>query len=520
MTDPCTLTASAMRGAMERGALSSAELVEAHLSRISRHDGAIKAFTRVFAETARADARRLDDERRGGVVRGPLHGVPVSVKECFDLEGLATTAGIPNRGGHRATRDAAMITLLREAGAVILGRTNLSQTMLFSESRNPIFGQTANPFSLAHSPGGSSGGEAAAVASGMSPLGLGTDIGGSIRSPAAVTGVFGIKPTLDRLPTTGQYGVLKGQEGIRSVPGPLARSTEDLWLFLSALDPARMSALDPRVPPLPWVDPVGVEVPRLRVGYYAHDGVLAPSAAVERAVETAAGALDKLGCAVTIFTPPDVPSLFDDYLGALSADGGETIRDALGHDPADPSLKPLLALAMVPDAGRLALAKVAGAVGQSRAQRLLDAVGARTVADYWKLIDRIRSYRARLLDAMDAVGVDVVLCPGFATPALPHGMSKNFTAAATPALLWNAVQFPAGVVPVTKVRAEETTRALARDMVERHAAKVDAESAGLPVGVQVVARPWQESRVLAVMSALEGALRGSDDYPVTPVTPG
>lgn len=519
MTDPCTLTASRMRAALDSGELTSAELVEAHLARIARLDGSLKAFTRVFAETARADARRLDDERRGGMVRGPLHGLPVTVKECFDIEGLATTAGITSRRTHRATRDAAMITLLRESGAVLLGRTNLSQTMLFSESRNPVYGQTANPWSLAHSPGGSSGGEASAVASGMSPLGLGTDIGGSIRSPATVTGVCGFKPGLDRLPSLGQFSVLKGQEAVRSVPGPIARTTEDLWLFLSALDPARMSSLDPRVPPLPWIDPTSVEVSKLRIGYYSHDGVLAPSTAVERAVETAAEALRTLGCAVTLFTPPDVPSLFDDYLGAMSADGGETLHEALKGDRVDPSLKPLMALALVPDMGRQFLAGIAKTFGERRTQRLLDAVGARSVGAYWKLTDRLRGYRSRLLAAMDSAGVDIVLCPAFATPALPHGMSKNFTAASTPAIVWNAVQFPAGVIPATTVRASETTRALKRDLVERHAASVDSQSEGLPVGVQLAARPWHDHRVLAAMAALERTLREHPDFPCTPVSP-
>src|SRR5205814_337093 len=128
-------------------------------------------FTEVFHEEALAGARRADEERSRGQVRGPLHGLPVSLKESFDLQGRATTLGIPRRASHRAQEDAALVTALKEAGAVPLGRTNIPQTLLYSESRNPLFGQTANPFSLAHAPGGSSGGEAAALAAGMSCLG-------------------------------------------------------------------------------------------------------------------------------------------------------------------------------------------------------------------------------------------------------------------------------------------------------------------------------------------------------------
>ena len=157
----------------------------------------------------------------------------------FRSVGLPTTMGVRGLLHHRAARDAVMATMLRESGAVILGRTNLSQTMLFAESRNPIYGQTANPFSLDHTPGGSSGGEAAAIAAGLSPLGVGTDIGGSIRTPCSFTGIVGFKPTLDRLPSRGQGTILKGQEAVRSQCGPMARTVADLDLFFRAMDPAR-----------------------------------------------------------------------------------------------------------------------------------------------------------------------------------------------------------------------------------------------------------------------------------------
>jgi fatty acid amide hydrolase len=156
------------------------------------------------------------------------------VKECFDVAGRATTLGIPAWRDRIADQDSAMVRALRHAGAIVLGRTNLSQTMLYVEARNPVFGQTANPWSLAHTPGGSSGGEGAAIAAGASPLGVGTDIGGSIRTPAHFCGVAGLKPTLDRLPMKGYRTVLAGQEAVRGMGGPLARTTADLALFFPA----------------------------------------------------------------------------------------------------------------------------------------------------------------------------------------------------------------------------------------------------------------------------------------------
>ena len=517
--DLCTLPATTLRDLIARGEVSSREVVDAHLERIGTYDHTLRAFTQVFVNEARAEADARDDERRRGTSRGLLHGLPVTIKECLDLAGLPTTMGVRGRLQHRAERDAVMVTMLREAGAVILGRTNLSQTMLFAESRNPIYGQTANPFSLDHTPGGSSGGEAAAVAAGLSPLGLGTDIGGSIRTPCSFTGITGFKPTLDRLASRGQGTILKGQEAVRSQCGPMARTVADLDLFFRAMDPARMCALDPKVAPVPW-RPLGSLPPRtLRVGYYANDGVVPVSTAVARAVEVARAALSSAGCETVPFTPPDVASLFDQYLAAMSADGGEGLMEALRDDPVDPTLAPLLQLAKLPDAVRMGIARASKLGGQTSLSRMLNAMGRKSVRAFWGHIDALRRYRVELLDMMDAVGVDVILCPAYATPALPHGMSKNFTAASTPALLYNAVQFPGGVVPVTRVRPDETKRPSPQGLVERHAAKVDARSAGLPVGVQLVARPWQDEVAMGAMAALEAALRDRADVPRTPVTP-
>jgi fatty acid amide hydrolase len=478
----------------------------------------VHAFTEVLGESALAEAARADDERAKGRARGPLHGLPVSVKECFDVGGKATTLGLASWRDRVAKEDSALVRALREAGAVVLGRTNLSQTMLFVESRNPLFGQTANPFELAHTPGGSSGGEAAAVASGMSPLGVGTDIGGSVRVPCHFSGVAGLKPTLDRLPTRGQRTVLAGQEIVRSQSGPLSRTVAGLVLLLRALDPRALSSLDPRVPPVPIEDPARIELPGLRVGMYTDDGVLPASRAIVRAVERTAAALRGRGCEVVPFELR-ADELMDDYLAALSADGGQLVLEALEGGEVDPSLAPLKQLARLPGRARRALAGGARALGQGRLSRMLRAMGEKPVAEVWRLTARLRARRLEILDRMAAAGLDALICPPFATPALPHGLSKNFALAGSFSMVWNAMDLPAGVVPVTRVREDETTRAASRDRMERQAAEVDRASAGLPVGVQVVARPWAEAAVLALMQAIEDAVRSSPDFPTTPVDP-
>ena len=502
---------------LARHEVTAREVLGSLLDRIDQIDGRIRAFTEVLPDEAGADAAASDARRARGESLGPLDGVPVTVKECFDLAGRATTLGLPAWRGRLAERDAAMVVALREAGAVVLGRTNLSQTMLYVESRNPNFGQTSNPWSLAHTPGGSSGGEAAAIASGMSPLGVGTDIGGSIRTPAHFCGIVGFKPTLDRLPMRGYRTVNGGQEAVRAMGGPMARTVGDLALFFQAIDARRTSRLDARVPPLAWEGSDGVAIGGLRLGMYVDDGMLPASKSIARAVERAADALRSRGCEVLPFQPPDVRRLLGAYLGALSADGGASVGTALAGGSVDPSLVDLRRVASAPARVRRFGALAARATGQAGLALLLDAVGEKRVDELWHLTEQLRSYAVTFLEAMERGGIDALICPAYATPALPHGQSKGFTLASSYSIVFNATQFPAGVVPVSRVRAGETTRAPDRDRLVGQAARVDSASVGLPVGVQIVARPWKDAVVLALMAAIESDLSGDPDCPRTPV---
>jgi fatty acid amide hydrolase len=511
------LSATRLSSLLARGEASAGEVARAHLERIEAVDGRIRAFTEVLREQTLTDAEASDARRRRGEARGPLEGLPVTCKECFDVGGRATTLGLPAWRGRIAARDSAMVTMLREAGAVLLGRTNLSQTMLFVEARNPIFGQTANPWSLAHSPGGSSGGEAAAIAAGMSPLGVGTDIGGSIRTPAHFSGICGFKPTLDRLPMLGYQTVMAGQEAVRAMGGPMARTVDDLSLFFRSFDLRRASELDPRVPPVAWSEPESVRLEGLRVGFYADDGIVRASRAIARGVDRAGAALRARGCEVRPFDPPDVRAIVTTYLGLMSADGGAALLEALAGHEVDPVLEPLRRLARVPTRAQRFVVTATQAIGQGGLALMLGAMGKKSVGDLWALTHRLRGLRTKLLDAMDEQGIDLLLCPAYATCALPHGASKNFTLASSYAMVFNATQFPAGTLPVTRVRENETQRAAGADAVERKAAAVDRRSEGLPVGVQVVGRPWRDHVVLAAMRAIEAEVSGDEGFPATPV---
>lgn len=225
--------------AIRRRRVSSEELTRGLLDRIDRFQPSVNAFTTVLRDEALAAARAADDALRGGREAGPLHGVPVSIKEAFEIRGVRTTAGAPSLARHVPAADAPAVARLRAAGAVILGHTNAPLMMEDLQSYNEIFGTTNNPWDLTRTPGGSTGGGAAALALGMSFLELGSDLAGSIRLPAHFCGVLGHRPTLNVVPIEGHIppppGGAPRPRSEASTAGPLARTARDLELALRIL---------------------------------------------------------------------------------------------------------------------------------------------------------------------------------------------------------------------------------------------------------------------------------------------
>jgi fatty acid amide hydrolase len=234
---------------LERREVSAEEVVRAHVDRAITIESRVNAFVESLRGEALERAKAIDAARARGEHVGPLAGLPISIKENLDMAGHASTLGIEHRRRLRAAEDAVVVQAVKRAGGIPVGRSNVPQLLLSHETRNPVFGVTKNPFSLAHAPGGSSGGEGAALASGLSALGVGTDIGGSIRIPAAWCGIAGLKPTLDRWSNRGSNGALVGQEVIRSQVGPMARTARDVAFFFRALEPRFMAERDPLVWP-------------------------------------------------------------------------------------------------------------------------------------------------------------------------------------------------------------------------------------------------------------------------------
>ncbi|MBX7195218.1 MAG: amidase [Sandaracinaceae bacterium] len=519
------MSALELKRALRDKTLTSVDVVEALLARRRAVEGKVHAFVVDLGDAAREAAARCDVERREAEKNGtldrlpPLHGLPITVKENVEIAGTASTIGVEKRRDAIATSDAVTVTLAKRAGAFVIGKTNVPQTLLAIETTNFLFGTTNNPWALDRTPGGSSGGEAAAIASGASVMGIGTDIGGSLRIPAGFSGLATIKPTLHRWSNRGSLGLLLGQEIVRSQIGPIARDAADVAFLLRALDSPLHAQLDPEVPPLPIGDPAAVSLKGLRVGVFEDDGFFTPCVSSKRAVRQAAEALERAGAIVVPFAPPRADEHYLVLACAVTADGLDTLDGWLGQDRVIAPVALNRRLAHTPGQVRRGLSKALGALGERRVAKTLGLVGRRDVASYWKLAyDRMAMQRGEL-DRWNELSLDCVLCPATATPAAPHGSTADFTPAAAYTTRYNVLNLPAGVVSTTTVRPNETERPERSDRLDKKAAQIQRGSAGLPIGVQIVGRPYREDVVLAVMEHVEREARAAGEAPRTPVDP-
>jgi aspartyl-tRNA(Asn)/glutamyl-tRNA(Gln) amidotransferase subunit A len=298
---------------------SSADLVDASLAAIAEHGASTNAFILVDAEGARAAARVADDERRRGIDRGPLHGVPISIKDLMDIAGQPTTAASNVRKGHVAAADAPVVQRLRDAGAVIIGKTNLHEFALGTTSEETAFGAVHNPHDLARSAGGSSGGSAAAVATGMGLASIGTDTGGSVRIPAAACGVVGLKPSLGEVPTDGVVPLCATFDHV----GPIARSVADAANIWAVIAGRLLLALETPQPSTLTLGALG--------GYFT--ALLEPD--VRRAYEEALGCLRTSGVRVESKTVQGTETIVDTYVDISLAEAANWHAPTLDTRSAD-----------------------------------------------------------------------------------------------------------------------------------------------------------------------------------------
>src|SRR6266404_3837705 len=436
--------------------LSPVEIVNAHLKRIEAMRPKLNVFVHIDADGARAQARGAEDAVHSGAALGPLHGVPITIKSCIDVAGWSCPAGSLLRKDYVAPSDAPLVARLREAGAILVGNTNTPEFLMAYETDNLVSGKTSNPWDLLRSAGGSSGGEAAAIASGCSAGGVGSDGGGSIRLPAHFCGICGLKPTPGRIPATGHFPAGVGAFAWIGVVGPMGRTIADvrtLFEVMAGPDPG-----DSRSAPVPICKINDAQLRGLRVGLLESDGLGLVDAETDGALQRAANALAAQGFIVEplrlqgleraielwwFFFGPAIAHLFQRSVAGQEEKLSAIFREYLEFAEAPVTL-----------------------------DELLDACAQRDVI------------RATILRQMG--DVPILLSPVCTTTAFRHGEgtwrpgAKQCYRDTMRFSQWlNLTGFPGVSVPVS----------------------VSAE--GLPIGIQVIGRPFEEELVMAVAERIE-----------------
>jgi Asp-tRNA(Asn)/Glu-tRNA(Gln) amidotransferase A subunit family amidase len=459
MNDLVFLPAVVMAEEIRKKKISPVELVEAHLLQIEKLNPKLNAFVQVDAERARQAARDGESAVMQGKMLGALHGVPLSIKSSLAVAGMRCESGTRLRAGLVPGQDAPLVARLRSAGAIVLGVTNTPELLMAWETDNLLYGRTNNPWDLERTAGGSSGGEAAAIAAGMSAGGVGSDGGGSIRVPAHFSGICGLKPTPGRIPATGHYPVSAGPFALIGVVGPMARTVADLKALFEVMQGADVG--DTCAAPVPVRWPSEDETRKLRIGYFEDDGRTPVTAESRIAVRVAAEALRRAGFQVERFRPEGLEEARQLWWKFFVVAGGMLIRPMFSGRESDlsPVLKQFL--------------EWSEAEPPLTGEALLDA---------WMRRDLLR---ARFLEQMEHY--PLLLCPAAAIPAFRHGerswqvegKTVDYLDAWSYAEFFNLLGNPAAVIPVGRSPED------------------------LPIGVQIVGRPWEEEQVLAVAIAIE-----------------
>ncbi|KAK1983999.1 amidase [Colletotrichum cereale] len=460
----------------------------------------IKSLTEILFEDALRRARELDAYMtKHGRPFGPFHGIPVTVKDQFNVQGLDSTLGYVGRSFKPAEEDAVIVNLLRSLGAVIIAKSNLPQSIMWCETENPLWGLTTNPRSEKYTPGGSTGGEAVLLACKATVLGWGTDIGGSIRIPSHMMGLYGFKPSSARLPYRGVPVSTEGQEHVPSAIGPMARNFNTIYLTMKHIVNAKPWESDARCIPIPWRDEVYSEkLSRpLTIGVLYDDNVVRPHPPLSRVLRAAVGTLRAAGHDVLEWNADlheeCIRTMVNQY---YTADGGEDIRKDVvaGGEPIIPHV-----------------------------DRLINRGKPISVYEYWQLNKRKWELQQAYLEKWQSIRsaktgrtADILLMPPMPHAAVPHGGCRwvGYTK------VWNFLDYPALVIPggrVCQQDLDEPWNTAARGTEDEWNSSLwtshgeEMVALGLPVGLQIVGRKLEEEMVLAAGKTIDDALQEERD---------
>ncbi|NXA95639.1 FAAH1 hydrolase, partial [Melanocharis versteri] len=495
-----------LTGRLQEGSLSPRNVLYTYLEKaleVTQQTNCLRHFIPECEEQLQEIQRHKE--------KGLLYGIPVSIKDHISHKGHLTTCGLVQCLGTPMDEDSVLVKVLKRQGAIPFAMTNVPQSLFSYDCSNPIFGQTLNPFNPQKSPGGSSGGEGALIAGGGSILGIGSDIGGSIRLPSSFCGLCGLKPTAERLRWV--LG-LPFQPCSWSVPcalGPMARDVDSLALCMKALLCQEMFQLDPTVPPIPFNEEVYSSSTPLRVGYYDTDGYFPLPPCMRRAVKETRHALQAAGHQLVPFSPPRIPYVMTElFLKTFFADGGRTWLDVFTGNIVDPGLKSQVNSCKMPRLVKKLLALLLKPLQFFLLLKLKDVATistCRSVKEMWNHHHQIQEYRSQFITRWKELQLDVVLCPVLG-PAFTTGYPGKLLTAISSTMLYNVLNFPAGVVPVSTVtEADEEELKLYKgccdDPWDRTLKQAVSGAVGMPVAAQCVALPWQEELCLRFMKEVE-----------------
>lgn len=332
-------------------------------------------------------------------------------------------------------------------------------------------------------------------------IGIGTDIGGSIRIPAHFSGICGIKPTARRLTAKGFKRSSPGQDNIVGAPGPMAKSVDDLAQLMRVWLNPKVMQLDAQVFFKPFNDQIYLSRSKLKIGYYINDGFIEASPACQRAVKLTVEQLQKRGHSVTLWNPPHVAEAIGLYYAIMSADNGQTIMNQVKGEKIEPMIMHMKRSVSLPNMVKKLLVFVAKCLKHHKAAALLSVTAQKPVQELYQLVAKLHALKDQQFCDWNAHGFDVIVCPAHALPAIPHNSFSQISFSAASTMLWNCYDFPAGVVPVTQVQPSDVFVSPAHDLLDRRvrAAYDPVQQTGLPLGVQIVSLPFQEEMVLRVM---------------------
>ncbi|XP_043941847.1 fatty-acid amide hydrolase 1 isoform X2 [Protopterus annectens] len=470
-----SLSACELSEKLKDGSLSPEAVLYTFMEKALEVNKEVNCVTDFFQE-CEAQIQEVKKQK----AKGLLYGVPVSLKDSVCYKGHVSTCGMSFFLGKAAKEDSVIVQVLKKQGAIPFVATNIPQTMMHFDCSNPIYGQSLNPLNHTKSPGGSSGGEGALIAGGGSVLGIGTDIGGSIRLPCSFCGICGLKPTSGRLSLKGTSDIIPGINYVLPSIGPMALDVDSLALCMKALLCEELFQLDPEIPPMPFNSQVYNSTNPLRIGYFECDGHMQALPSMRRAVRETIQLLQEAGHTLIPFPVTQIDYVFNDlYLKGVFADGLSSLLDSLKGDIIDPHLSLMVSVIRLPTFVKKMLAFIC------------------SFLDYCqKFISEWKKHK-----------LDVLLCPSL-SPAFSIGYPSYTTPSLSYTTLFNVLDFPAGIVPVTKVTQEDEEelknyKGFLNDYVDKMFRQAVQGGVGLPVAVQCVALPWQEELCLRFMKEVE-----------------